>query len=166
MGVAFNFEEIIRIGIEIEKNGCAFYTLALEKVADVSAKEVLQKLAKWEVEHVSVFEEILKDEQCDACVNESWYDDEASQGIFKSIADSHIFTASSAEEQIALCDSALDVFKVAQQFEKDSIVLYESLKAMVSPNCDDREKVQKVIDEEIMHLSVIQKEIKKLMESL
>lgn len=165
MGVAFNFEEIIRIGVEIEKNGGAFYTLAAKSVDDASAKEVLEKLATWETEHISIFETILKEEQCDACVADSWYEDENSRGVFKSIADSHIFTNSSAEEQIGKCDTALDVFDIALQFEKDSVALYEALKGMVSPSCNDREKVQKVIDEEMMHVTVIQKEIKKMRES-
>lgn len=162
MGVAFNFEEIIRIGVEIEKNGCRFYTLAAEKVDDPAAKEALQKLAHWESEHVSIFDAILLDEQCESCVTESWYDDETSISYFQSIANSHIFHTNKAEELLSDCDTALDVLRTALQFEKDSVVLYESLKSMVSPTCDDREKVQKVIDEEIMHITVIQKEIKAL----
>lgn len=162
MGVALNFEEIIRIGIEIEKNGCDFYKLAAEKIDDAKAKKFLTQLASWEVEHVSIFEQFLQDEQCDTCVSESWYEDETAKGYFKSIADSHIFLKSKAESVLENCDTIMDVLKMALQFEKDSIVLYESLKSMVSTGCDDREKVQHVIDEEIMHVSVIQKEIQKL----
>lgn len=162
MGIAFNFEEIIRIGIEIENNGCEFYNKALEKVDDLNAKKALGKLAKWEVEHTSIFEGILKDEQNPGCAVDSWYEDETSMQYFKSIADSHIFSTSSVGELIEGCETALDIFRVALQFEKDSIVLYESLKNMVSPSCGDREKVQKIIDEEIMHIGYIQKEIQSI----
>ncbi len=162
MGVAFNFEEIVRIGVQIEKNGCEFYNLAAEKAESPKVKEALLKLASWEVEHISIFETLLKQNQCPSCVNDSWYDDDISDGFFRSVAESHIFISDSVGSLVEGCANDAEVFDMALRFEKDSVALYETLKSLVSPNCDDREKVQKVIDEELMHIALIQREIRKL----
>ncbi len=163
MAAAFNVEEIVSIGIEIEKNGRIFYKKAAETTTDSVLKATLEQLAAWESEHIYTFETI-KRELASASTDESWYANEESQGYFKAAADSHVFIQNSdIPSLLSDCDTPLDIFEMALRFEKDSIVLYQTLKELVNPALGGHEELDKVIKEELMHVAYIQKQINALL---
>lgn len=159
MGVAFNVDEIISIGIEIEKNGHEFYTKAARNAKLPSVKKLLETLASWEKEHLIAFDKIKKGLPSET--DESgWYADEQAHGYFKAAADSHVFVKNSdIDKLVNQCENELQVLEMALTFEKDSVVLYQTLGALVNPAFGGKAELEEVIKEELMHISVIQEHI-------
>ena len=56
MAIIYNAEEIYQMGIEIEKNGLAFYAAAAKSVKNADVKKLCEELGQWEGKHVVLFE--------------------------------------------------------------------------------------------------------------
>jgi rubrerythrin len=77
----------------------------------------------------------------------------------KAAADSHIFVANKEiSALLANAKSPLDILHMALSFEKDSVVLYTTMKNMV-PEHLGKKDLEKIIDEEIVHISFITRKI-------
>ena len=159
MTTVFNADEVFTIGIEIEKNGKKYYDTAAAITDDEDLKKFFLELAHWENIHVSTFEK-LKSELKEGGNDETIFDPSNEMHLYlKAAADSHIFRKTLDIEGIAKsCQNPLDILKTALQFEKDSVVLYSSMISMVPENLG-KSKVQKMIDEELKHVSIIQTKI-------
>ena len=73
----------------------------------------------------------------------------------KAAADSHIFVANKEiSALVANAKSPLDILHMALSFEKDSVVLYTTMKNMV-PDHLGKKDLEKIINEEITHISFI-----------
>ena len=59
MLVQFSAGEVFEIGIEIEKNGKAFYEEAAANTADQTIREFFTELASWEDGHIKLFENMI-----------------------------------------------------------------------------------------------------------
>jgi len=157
--MVYNAEEIYQIGIEIEKNGKAFYQAATEKVDDSDAKKLLSDLSKWEDNHISIFEKLQASLPEDATSAGSFDPDEESVRYLKAVADSHIFLqGKDAGELIETCKNVIEILKMALQFEKDSVVLYTSMRDMV-PEHLGKDTVNRLANEEVTHVAFIQKQL-------
>ena len=55
--------ESIRMAIDLEKSGRAFYLLAAEKTANPTGKTIFSRLAKEETQHLLTFERMLDDKE-------------------------------------------------------------------------------------------------------
>ena len=58
MAQLFNADEIFAMGVQIEKNGVAFYTTAANNTEDTDLKNLFLQLAEWEHNHVKLFENL------------------------------------------------------------------------------------------------------------
>ena len=156
MPIVFNVDEVYEIGIEIEKNGKEFYTKAAEKAHDSQFKKFLQDLAAWEDKHISVFEK-LKSELPEKYKEQTLFDPNNEKHLYmKAAADSHIFRKSlNIAAMVNSCKTPKDMIRYALQFEKDSVVLYNTMIALV-PALLGKEKIEKLIDEEMKHISFLQ----------
>ena len=156
----YNAEEIFNIGVEIEKNGEAFYRKVAEKASDPDSKKLLEDLANWEKGHVNLFDTLKEalPEDFKSGSNQFDIDDETSR-YFKAAADSHIFNKEvSLDAIVEGVEETVDIFRIALAFEKDSVVLYEAMKGMVSENMG-RDKVDILIKEEMTHVAMMQEKI-------
>jgi rubrerythrin len=55
---------------------------------------------------------------------------------------------------VAGCKSPYEILELALTFEKDSVVFYTTMKKVVAPNLG-QDKVDRLIDEEIKHISML-----------
>ena len=135
MAVVYNANEICTMGIQIEKNGKKFYITAADKTGDEDLRKFFTELANWEDNHISIFENLrndfLKTENGESAIDP----DNEMHLYLKAAADSHIFLKKiDIDELVARCNNPLDILDIALQFEKDSVVLYNTMINMVPKN--------------------------------
>ena len=145
MSIQFNAESIFEIGVQIEKNGRAFYLEAAKSVSDELIKSLLIELADWEKGHIDLFEQ-LKTELPDTMREDNLFDPENEFFIYlQAAADSHVFVGSiDVSQLVAQCKSSVDIFEMALRFEKDSVVYYTTMKKMVADH-RGQEKIDTLI---------------------
>jgi rubrerythrin len=160
MSIQFNAESIFEIGVQIEKNGRAFYLEAAEKVSDDAIKSLLTELADWEKEHIKLFDQ-LKAELPDTMREDNLFDPENEFYTYlQAAANSHVFVGSiDVSQLVAQCKSPAEIFDLALRFEKDSVVYYTTMKRMVADHLG-REKITRLIDEELKHIDILNKKIR------
>ena len=160
MSITYSAEEIFQIGIEIELNGKRFYQAAAEAEQDMDMRKLFKELADWEAGHVEVFEKLKKKLPAQS-ENYLPYDPEDQYHRYlKAVANTHVFIMSdNVLDLAAKCESSMDVLLMALQFEKDSIVLYTTMKKLV-PEHLGRGAIDNLINEEINHVSIISEKIK------
>jgi len=150
--LSFSADEIFRIGMEIELNGKAFYETAAALCKESSAKEVLEYLRDAEQQHYDAFS-AMRDALPAAAKSETVFDPDGEAAMYlKALADSRIFT--DMKQAVALakkCKAPADVFEVALRFEKDSVVLFETMKQGTKPEWG-QDKINFLIDAEKEHV--------------
>jgi rubrerythrin len=164
MDLVYNAEEIFQMGIEIEKNGLAFYAAAAKFTKSPEVRKLCEELGSWEGKHVELFK-TLKAHLPALAGHEPVYDPDNELELYlKAAADSHIFVGGKAiNELVETAKTGLDILKIALTFEKDSVVLYTTMKSMV-PERLGKNEIDKIIYEEIGHISIIHKNILMLKE--
>jgi rubrerythrin len=143
----FTSREIIELAVRIERNGEAVYRKAMEDVSDLSLKSLLQRLANDEAEHAAWFSEML------SALPENPADDPALQDmanrILEGILGDQSFSLkeadfSSMKDQDRLIGTAIE-------FEKDTILFYEMIGAMIQ-DPDTQARLKEIIEEENRHV--------------
>ncbi|GAF95661.1 unnamed protein product [marine sediment metagenome] len=148
MADIFSGSEIVKIGIEIEKNGKDFYTKAAEKSESDKAKGLFNYLAAEEEKHITAFEKILDtlDQERPA---ESFPGEYVS--YMKDLAGKYVFTRKDRGVKIAEgCKDDKEVIERSIGFENDSIVFYLGMRKAV-PVAEHR-VIDELIDQEKTHL--------------
>jgi rubrerythrin len=151
----FNAREIFDIGVQIEVNGKAFYEAAAKKTAETALRDFFLELAAWEAQHIVLFGE-LRDALPKAAGNVPLFDPNDEAALYlQATADSHVFVKN--KDMVGLvagCRSPLDILDVAMTFEKDSVVFYTTMRKVVAKDLG-RDKVDRLIDEEIKHIGLL-----------
>lgn len=162
MSVTFNADEIFKIGVEIEKNGFAFYSAAAKRSDDPQIKQLLGELAYWEERHIEIFEKLRRELSAQVDVMEEYDPDNMVHLYLKSISDSKVFVkGQKMDGELDKCNSPSEVLTAALAFEKDSVVFYSSMKEAVRSDLG-KEDVDKLIREELLHVGIITQELTKL----
>ena len=148
MASTFSAHEFVEIGVQIEKNGYAFYAEVLNKSKDARAREIFEYLKEEEKKHIDIFADILgsihKYEPQGAYPEEYFL-------YMQALASNHIFTEKDKGREMALeVNGDMEALDKGIIFEKDSIVFYEGIKTVVSD--EDQKIVDLLIDEEKKHL--------------
>jgi rubrerythrin len=146
----FSLEEILDLGIRIEKNGEKFYRQAQNKVALEELKILLTRLADDEVEHVVFFtrkKEALKSKPEDPEVEKQ------ASAILQEILGDQTFSLKEANP--ADLKTIDDLLNLAIEFEKDTLLFYEMLTALTTRD-DTLKGLQEVIAEENRHVAMLQ----------
>ncbi len=162
MSYAFNADEIFKIGLEIEKNGRAFYEAVAARHAGTTAGKVFSELAAWETKHVELFEEMRKALPEEARKGDVFDPGSEMAAYIKDAADNHVFVRKT--DITALAGSVAtpaEAFDLALTFEKDSIVFYTAMKKLVADHLG-RDKVDFLIEEEVRHVAILHREKAKL----
>lgn len=155
MSYYMSIDEVYQVGVEIEKNGRAFYQAAARATSDPEVKTLCEELAAWETKHVELFEN-LRRELPEGAREGAAFDPAAEERQYlKATADSHVFVAN--KEMSALvsrCTSSAALLDLAIQFEKDSVVFYSAMKQLLPP-CDACGSLDALIDEELRHIGIL-----------
>ncbi|MFA5393026.1 MAG: ferritin family protein [Candidatus Ratteibacteria bacterium] len=145
--ISYSACEIIKVAIEIEKNGYQFYTEAAKLTRSNSVAELFQNLAREEIQHQTFFEGLAKLIPCKE-VNGTNQPDE----YLSAIADASIIQQKRGIKLVTekrLTDQeALDF---AVQVEKNAILYYTELLRFVTEK--ERGMVEELVAEEKKHLT-------------
>jgi rubrerythrin len=148
MANLFTANEIVELGVQIEKNGYAFYAAVAKLKQDEKPRSIFTYLAEQEQEHVRAFEGILKNLE-EADEPETYPGEYAA--YLKALAEEHVFTKPNNGATIAKSvKTPLEAIKLAIGFEKDSILFYYEMKNIVSEN--SRPTIDELIEQEQTHL--------------
>ncbi len=163
--MVYNASEACALAIDIEKNGREFYRAAAQNTALTAASTLFKELADWEENHIAVFTQLLEDYQAKANEPPPYDPDDVIGVYLKAAADTHIFIKSNNIGNLAAaCKTPQEAILLALTFEKDSVVFYSTLKKAV-PESLGATTVQKMIDEEISHISYLSDALKKIRET-
>jgi rubrerythrin len=150
MSIVFNINEILEIAKQIERNGAAFYRKAAKY--NKSASKLLLEIAEQEDEHLRIFTEMQK-ELSGQELEPTAFDPEGQAELYlKALANKQVFDVDKdPSKTLTGKESINEIFLMAQQAEKDSIVFYVSMREMV-PQKLGGEKLNKIIHEEVKHI--------------
>jgi len=144
----FKASELLKIAVQIEKNGLTFFKEIKGRVKDFTAQEAFDFLAKQEVEHQRTFEKLLV-KVGDYQVAESYPGEYAM--YLEALAGENIFTKDEEIKNITKrVSSDAEAIQAGIGFEKDSIIFYNDMKKFVPAS--DQDIVDKIIEEEKKHL--------------
>ena len=158
----FNADEIFAMGVQIEKNGFAFYSAAAENTEDTDLKDLFSRLAEWEQKHVTLFESLRMKIPPLAKETDVFDQDNMVHLYLKAVADNNVFVKGLALDPATLVwTSPVNVLTTALDFEKDSVVFFSSMKEVATDKSGAAE-VDKLITEELRHIGFLTTEIRKL----
>jgi len=151
-----NAASVFEIGIQIERNGKAFYQAMAEQLKEADSKAFFAQLAEWEDKHIALFQRLQSALPEQAREDHLFDPDGEMAAYLKAAADTHVFIAT--PDMAALiasrCHSALDAVELALTFEKDSVVYYVTMKKVVAEHAG-RNKIDLLIDEELHHVAIL-----------
>jgi rubrerythrin len=155
MSIFLNADEVFQIGLRIEANGKEFYTAIAQNSSDPKIQKLFSDLAKWESEHVHVFNR-LREALPDSAKRESLFDPGQELLLYlQATADSHVFLKNrNIQELASQCKTPMEALELAMAFEKDSVVFYTTMKK-VTPEEFGKKEIDRLIDEEIAHISLL-----------
>ena len=158
----FNADEVFSMGVQIEKNGFAFYSAAAENTEDTDLKDLFLRLAEWERKHVTIFESLRMNIPAAAKETDAFDQDNMVHLYLKSVADNNVFVKGLTLDPATLVwTSPVNVLTTALDFEKDSVVFFSSMKEVATEKSAASE-VDKLVTEELRHIGFLTGEIRKL----
>jgi rubrerythrin len=164
MGLAFTADDIFDIAIQIEKNGNEFYTRALAQLGEGEVKDCFTRLAAQELEHAAIFHELRA--VCGEQERAAGEPEDATVSYLKAFARGHVFDAAQdAVSALSELRTPQDILKRAIVAEKDSIALYTGIKAFIAEDQCGRDKIDRVIAEEMNHIAELSDWLEKHAES-
>ncbi|NLX06499.1 MAG: ferritin family protein [Phycisphaerae bacterium] len=159
MAETFNADEILQIAERIERNGAEFYRQAAERADRPKAKALLKHLVDFEQQHQAVFAQMRAQLQASSGFEAIDPQGESAQYL-RAMADRHVFDPSANPAQrLKNADSLDAIFAIALDAEKDSIAFYLGIIEVVPPEFG-REKVDRIIREEMSHVTQLIREMK------
>ncbi|MBM4053905.1 MAG: DUF2202 domain-containing protein [Planctomycetes bacterium] len=154
----FNDQEALKIAINMEKEGLAFYSTMRDNTKDAKAKEIFAKLAEEEQEHMDTFRRIYdslssSQEQTSGC------EDYTAEEYLKHLIDTGVFTRKDKAKKLALqTKSDIDALKIGIQAEKEAILYYQEA-LLHTKNKEGKKAFKQLIHEEKQHLGILAKQI-------
>jgi rubrerythrin len=164
MGITFNADEVFEMGMDIEKNGEAYYRKAAELAKDPEVKKAFEFLMEQEINHYRIFKE-LRDSLPPKSSIPTVGDPEGQEGLYlEALIKSRLFgNEREAEETAAAEDDEIEALKGALTFEKDTILFFQAMKGMTRKDLG-QDKIDMLIEEERRHVVKISEEIGKAKE--
>ncbi len=150
MAIMFNADEIFEMAKQIERNGAVFYRKAAAKFP--KARSMLLELADQEDEHLATFKKMQK--ALSPGEKEPTVYDPENEGLLyiQAMADTKVFDVKKDPvELLRDAGSLKDVLKIAIGLERNSVLFYLGIKAMV-PSKSGAGKIDSIIKEEMRHI--------------
>ncbi len=158
----FNAVDVCEVAKKIERNGQTFYAKAAEVMPDAESKKVMLDLEAMERAHEKIYEE-LQAALSGSETEETLYDphDEAYK-FLRRMADQYVFDPQERPERVFEPGMPVEaILDVAIEREKDSIIFYEGIKAMV-PEKYGRSRISDIIEEEMSHVILLSSQKQRL----
>jgi rubrerythrin len=144
----FSGSELLRVAVNIERIGTAFYGALADMAQEPGTKETFRDLAQMEVEHEKTFQGML--DGADKYEPFEAYAEEYAL-YMQALADSAVFPdAQSAVEMAKKTTGPAEALQLAIQAEKDSILFYAEMRRITKEQGSG--VLDRVIDEEKAHL--------------
>jgi rubrerythrin len=154
MSITFHPDEIFEMAERIESNAARFYREAADKAQKADLKKMLQELAVMEEGHEKTFASMRAQLASPETGTVYDPDGEAAQYL-KTMADFHGTEGKAGPmEKLTGKESMAELLKIAINAEKDSIAFYVGIKGLV-PSKAGKEKVEKIIVEEMSHVTAL-----------
>jgi rubrerythrin len=136
------------IAIRIEKNGVEFYDTLVASTKSEQAKPIFQYMAEQERQHILDFQNLAAELEAVQPVETYTGEHDA---YLEAVAETHMFNDYGMGAKLAKeAKGDAEAIRAAMQFEKDSILLFDLLKAMVPEK--DKPKVEALIGQEKQHI--------------
>ena len=145
--MSYSIKEILDIAAGIEETGYNYYTMCLSRFKDEKIQEVFSFLAKEELEHKKIFEEMGKDaEETTGIYTEEYH------RYLKILSTGKVFkNKERMEGTLSYIDQPVKAIQKALLDEKDAILFYSEIKNTFDKNSKEAELLDKIIAEERKH---------------
>jgi rubrerythrin len=155
MSIRFNADEIFEMALAIERNGARFYQRAAELQQDSHARSTLLELAAMEEDHEETFAD-MRAALTEQERKELTFDPEGELPLYlRAMADKNVFdTRVSPADHLTGKESVEEVLRMAIGLEKDSIVFYVGMRAMV-PERLGAARLDDIVREEMGHIATL-----------
>ncbi|HLE87063.1 MAG TPA: ferritin family protein [Candidatus Brocadiaceae bacterium] len=157
----FNDAEALKIAINIEEEGLAFYSILMKNAKDEKVKEIFSRLASAEKKHLSIFQKAYAEITSPASTVQGC-EDYTVDLYLKYLADTGIFTKKGEARRFASeITTDVEALNIGIQAEKDSILYYtEAAKNTKYPA--GKTAFEQLANEEKKHLKLLAKQLKAL----
>ena len=150
MSFSFNADEILKMAEQIERNGARFYRSAADAGFNQGISDKLIELAEMEDSHEKTFA-AMRGELAGADRRSLTADPDDEGALYlKAAAEGKVF-AGDPSEALSGRESMAEILNAAIDLEKDSIVFYQGMKAVV-PAEAGKGRLDAIIKQEIGHI--------------
>ncbi len=150
----FNDAEALKIAVNMEEEGLAFYSTLAKSVKDAKVKEVFSKLANEEKDHLDNFKKAYNELTASQPSAQGCEDYEVDEYI-KHLVETGVFTQKEEARRLsAEIKTDIDALRVGIQAEKDAI-LYYSEAARNTRNEKGKKAFDFLVSEEKKHLKLL-----------
>ncbi len=150
----FNINEVFEIAEQIERNGYSFYTKAASIAKDEESKLFLEELAQMEANHEKLFISLKKHFDLETPIDFNDLDNTALQYL-RAIVEGKIFINLQPTGTILTGNESMEeIKKMAIEFEKNTVIYFVAL-MNASSQQDYKDKIQKLINEELQHILIL-----------
>jgi rubrerythrin len=157
MSVQLNADEIYQMAEQIERNGARFYRKAAGSAGSADVRDLLERLAVMEDEHERTFAAMRAGLPDEARVPMVFDPENESAQYLEAMADGYVFDVrEDPSAALTGAESVADILRMAIGREKESVVFYEAMKAMVPPNAGYA-GLDRIIKEELGHIGALSK---------
>ncbi|MGA2071216.1 MAG: ferritin family protein [Sedimentisphaerales bacterium] len=161
MAISFNVDEIFEMAEQIERNAAIFYREAAQRALDGTVQKKFVDLASMEDGHLKIFREMRKGLTSEDKEQSTFDPDNEAVMYLQAMADSHGAEGKKDRRtKLTGKESIKEIFEIAVDAEKNSIVFYTAIKELVPVSGID--KVETIISEELGHLVVLKMELARL----
>lgn len=155
MSITFNADEIFEMAEQIERNAAKFYKETAGKAPDSDTKKMLMDLSVMEEGHEKTFAQMRKDLSAGEKESNIFDPENEAAQYLRTMADFHGTEGKAGPlDKLTGHESLEELLKIALQAEKDSIAFYVGIKGLV-PAKSGKDKVEKIIIEEMAHVSTL-----------
>jgi len=158
MAEQFEIQELLKVAVEDERSGVAYYSLLEGKSSDPKVKELFADLARQEKYHQQRFEKMLND--LGGLRTREQYPGEY-MAYLRAMTSRRAFPdVDTARQKAQQAGGNRDAIMIALQFERDTLVLMSELRSMVPQK--DRPIVDEVNREEQAHIVALTEALDRL----
>ena len=162
MSITFSADEIFEMAEDIERQGALFYREAAEKSPDKQTRQFLLDMAAMEEGHDSIFAEMRKNLSSQAQQPLTFDPDNEAVHYLQAMAEAHGTEGKvSADFKLTGNESITDIINIGVNAERNSVCFYTGLKELV-PSAAGKEQVDKIIREELSHITILLNKLKTL----
>jgi rubrerythrin len=149
VSVSFSGNELFDIAIGIERRGVAFYDIMTKSTDSPEARDIFQRLADMEREHMQIFKAMRN--EAEKLQPTETYEGEH-EAYLQALSESAVFTDDVITSELASqADSDMEAMELAINAEKDSLLFYYEMKEIIPRKVQPA--VDRIISEEKSHLT-------------